>query len=134
ADVGFALAASDTLNNVLQRCAQALIKHLDAAFARIWTLNADDNVLELQASAGLYTRIDGQYSRVPVGEGTKIGLIARDQIPQMTNDLKNDLQVSDRDWGFREKLVSFVGFPLFVENRMIGVMAMFSKNPLPSDT
>jgi hypothetical protein len=64
----------------------------------------------------------------------KVGLIARDRIPQMTNDLENDPQVSDRAWVAREKLVSFVGFPLFVESRMIGVIAMFSKNPLPADT
>ena len=134
ADVGFALAGSDNLKNVLQRCAQSVIKHLDGAFARIWTLNADESTLELQASAGLYTHIDGNYSRIQVGNGTKVGLIARDRIPQMTNDLINDPQVSDRDWVKREKLIAFVGFPLFVENRLVGVLAMFSKNPLPGDT
>jgi len=134
ADIGFALAGSDALKTLLQRCAQALIKHLDGAFARIWTLNPDENLLELQASAGLYTRTDGNYSRLAVGNGSKVGLIARDRIPQMTNDLINDDQVSDRDWVKREQMVAFVGFPLFVENRLVGVLAMFSKNPLPADT
>jgi len=134
ADVAFALAGTDTLTNVLQRCAQSVVKHLDGAFARIWTLNGEENILELQASAGLYTQTDGRYSRIPVGDGAKVGLIARDRIPQMTNDLINDPQVSDRDWVKREKLTAFVGFPLFVENRLVGVMAMFSKNPLPGDT
>src|SRR5439155_7662750 len=49
-------------------------------------------------------------------------------------DLANDPHVSDRDWVAKEKLVAFVGFPLFVENRLVGVLAMFSKNPLPPDT
>src|SRR4030095_4278717 len=53
ADVAFALAISDTLPSVLQKCAQAFLKHLDAACARIWTLNPDEDLLELQASAGL---------------------------------------------------------------------------------
>ncbi len=133
ADIGFALGGSDTFKNLLQRCAQALVKHLDGAFARIWTLNSDDNVLELQASAGLYTRTDGHYSRIPVGT-TKVGIIARDRIPQMTNDLANDAEVADRAWVKRENMTAFVGFPLFVENRLVGVMAMFSKNQLPADT
>ena len=133
ADIGFALAGSDALRTLLQRCAQALVKHLDGSFARIWTLNPEDNVLELQASAGLYTRTDGHYSRIPAGTG-KVGVIARDRIPQLTNDLVNDQGVTDRDWVKRERLIAFVGYPLFVENRLIGVMAMFSKNPLPADT
>jgi len=35
-------------------CAEIIFQHLDAAFARIWTLNREDNALELQASAGMY--------------------------------------------------------------------------------
>ena len=52
----------------------------------------------------------------------------------MTNDLANDPFVSDREWVKREKMIGFVGFPLFVENRLIGVMAMFSRNRLPDDS
>ncbi len=133
ADVGFTLAGSASLRNLLQRCAQAVLKHLDGAFARIWTFNQDENELELQASAGLYTRIDGHYSRIQAGTG-KVGLIARDRLPQMTNDLANDSQVNDREWVKTEKLVAFVGYPLVVESRMVGVMALYSKNPLPIDT
>lgn len=47
---------------------------LDAAFARIWTLNQEANVLELQASAGPYTHLDGARSKIPVGQ-YKIGQI-----------------------------------------------------------
>src|SRR5579871_3146666 len=67
ADVGQALTSGDTLQEMLQGCAEAMVRHFDAAFARVWTLNADENVLELQASAGLYTHLDGPHSRVPVG-------------------------------------------------------------------
>ena len=67
AEVGAALAEGDTLRDMLQRCAKALVEHLDGAFARIWTSNPHENVLELQASAGLYTHLDGPHSRVAVG-------------------------------------------------------------------
>ena len=37
-DIGVVLTQSDALAIMLQRCAGVLVKHLDAAFARIWTL------------------------------------------------------------------------------------------------
>ena len=61
------------LDTVLQGCAEAVVRHTDAAFARIWTLNAQAQMLELQASAGLYTHVDGPHARIPLG-AFKIGL------------------------------------------------------------
>jgi PAS domain S-box-containing protein len=133
ADVGFALGTNDSLRNVLQKCAQSFVKHFDAAFARIWTLNADNVVLELQASAGMYTHLDGQHSKIDVGM-LKVGKLAKDGLPQMTNDLLNDANIEDKDWARREKLVAFAGYPLLVEGRLVGVMALFSKRRLANDT
>ena len=75
-DMGFALTEGTTLQEMLRRCAEVTVLHLDAAFARIWTLDEAGLVLELQASAGMYTHIDGLHSRVPLGK-YKIGRIAR---------------------------------------------------------
>jgi hypothetical protein len=55
AEIGVALTQRDGLAAMLQRCAGVLVKHLNAAFARIWTLSEDQNMLELEASAGIYT-------------------------------------------------------------------------------
>ena len=52
ADVGVALTRGDDLQSMLQSCAEAQVRHLDAFLARIWTLNEKENTLELQASAG----------------------------------------------------------------------------------
>ncbi|MEG4324087.1 PAS domain-containing protein, partial [Microcoleus sp. herbarium5] len=59
ADVGIVLTQNQSLRTTLQYCADAVVRHLDVAFARIWTLNEEGNVLQLQASAGIYTHIDG---------------------------------------------------------------------------
>ena len=59
AAVGTALVQADQLRPMLQRCAEALVDHLHGAFARIWTLNPQGDVLELQASAGRYTHLAG---------------------------------------------------------------------------
>jgi two-component system cell cycle sensor histidine kinase/response regulator CckA len=134
ADVGLALTRSATLGNeMLQLCADAMVRQLDVAFARIWTLNEIDNVLELQASTGLYTHFDEAHSRVPVGE-LNIGRIAQERRPHLTNAVIGDPHIASQKWARQEGLVAFAGFPLLVEDRLIGVLAMFSRTPLTDMT
>jgi PAS domain S-box-containing protein len=130
ADVGAALTSDRPLTVVLGRCVSAMVRHLDAAFARIWTLRDDENVLELQASAGLYTHLDGTHARVPVG-ALEIGRIAQERRPQVTNDLRHDPLVTDPAWVRREKMVAFAGYPLVVGDRLVGVVALFSRKAIP---
>ena len=127
--VGDALTSSATLRQMLQQCCAAMVLHLDAVFARIWTLNEAEQVLELQGSAGLYTHLDGPHGRVPVGK-FKIGLIAQERRPHLTNDVQNDPRVGDREWARREGMVAFAGHPLLVEGRVVGVVAVFARQPL----
>lgn len=132
ADVGTTLTRAETLREMLQGCAEAVVQRLDAAFARIWTLDAAAQVLELQASAGMYTHLDGPHGRVPVGR-FKIGLIAAERTPHLTNEVVGDPRVGDQEWARREGMVAFAGYPLMVQDEMIGVLAMFSRRAL-SDT
>jgi signal transduction histidine kinase/CheY-like chemotaxis protein len=83
----------------------------------------------LQASAGMYTHLDGAHGRVPVGM-FKIGRIAHERRPHLTNALMSDLQIGDPEWARREGLVAFAGYPLIVEDRLAGVMALFARQPL----
>jgi PAS domain S-box-containing protein len=133
AAVGEALVRGDGLGAMLQRCAEGLVEHLDAAFARIWTLDGQDGVLELRASAGLYTHLDGPHSRVPVGR-YKIGLIAQERKPHLTNAVVGDPRVGDQEWAQREGMVAFAGYPLVVDDRLVGVMALFARRPLSEAT
>jgi PAS domain S-box-containing protein len=128
AEVGIALSQGESLRDILRRCAEALVRQLDAAFARIWTLNKLTNTLELQASAGMYTHIDGPHSRVPVGQ-FKIGLIAQERRPHLTNAVVGDPRVHDQEWAKREGMVAFAGYPLIVQDQVVGVMAMFARHP-----
>jgi anti-anti-sigma regulatory factor len=114
---------------MLQLCAEAVVRHLDAAFARVWTLDETEDVLELQASAGMYTHLDGAHGRVPVGK-FKIGLIAAERKAHLTNQVVGDPRVGDQEWARREGMVSFAGYPLVVDDRLVGVMAMFARQPL----
>src|SRR5467141_1460660 len=133
AEIGMALARQDTLRGMLHTCAEAMVRHLDAAFARIWTLNGDGQELELQASAGMYTRLDGRYNRIPLGQ-LKIGLIAQERKAYLTNEVQDDSRIDDKDWARNEKMISFAGYPLVIEDRIVGVMGMFSQKLLTEST
>jgi len=78
----------------------------------------------------MYTRLDGSYSRIPVGD-LKVGLIAREKKAHFTNDVMNDPRVADKRWAQDNGMVAFAGYPLVVEDRLIGVVAMFARHALP---
>lgn len=129
ADISKALARGHSLQETLNQCCEAIVENLNAAFARIWIFNPETNLLELQASAGIYTHLNGEHSRIPLGK-FKIGLIAKEREPHLTNSVTTDERVNHQDWAIREKMTAFAGYPLIVEDRLIGVVAMFSRNIL----
>src|SRR5579864_931844 len=132
ADVAVAVTEAGSTSDMLKQCAEAIVGHLDAASARIWTVSATEPVLILQASAGVYTHLDGGHARVPIGS-LKIGRIAASRRPYVTNDLPSDTTV-DQAWAAREGLVSFAGYPLLVGDHLEGVLALFACRPLSATT
>ena len=106
ADVDNALATSDSLQTILQCCTEAMVDHLGAAFARIWTLNPAAEILELQASAGMYTRLDGCYSRVSLAQ-FKTGQILQGHQPLITNNIPEAAWIVEKDWARKEEFSRF---------------------------
>jgi PAS domain S-box-containing protein len=129
ADVGGALTLGHELATTLQMCAEFIVGNLEAFFVRIWTLDTGTDVLELKASAGRYSRLDGAHSRKIVGK-QKIGLIALNQRPILTNTVIGDPAISDQEWARQEGIVSFAGHPLVIDGKTVGVMALFSRRRL----
>jgi len=127
-EIGVALTRESDLQAMLERCTSSIVRHLDAAFARVWTLDEARGELTLQASSGLYTHLDGTHSRVPLGR-YKIGQIAQTGEPYLSNDVLQDPQV-DRMWARRNGMVGFAGYPLKVDGRVIGVLALFARHKL----
>jgi DNA-binding CsgD family transcriptional regulator len=112
------------------RCTtDGLVEAFDCAFARIWLMEPDGQFLRLVASSGLYTRLDGSFARVPLG-AFKVGKIAQNRIPFLSNNLANEAWVKDRDWAIANQITGFAGYPLAIGDRVIGVLAVFSHRPL----
>jgi signal transduction histidine kinase/ActR/RegA family two-component response regulator len=134
AEVGFALTLGTNLRDMLQQCSESIVANLNATFARIWVMDEEENLLRLHASAGLYTRIDGEHSRKSIDAGNKIGNIALTKKPHLSNSVLGDPQVIDQTWAKSEGIVAFAGHPLLVEGRVVGVMALFSRQTLSEVT
>ncbi|NJL19740.1 MAG: GAF domain-containing protein [Leptolyngbyaceae cyanobacterium SM1_3_5] len=129
ADVGTAITEAESLQEMLQRCAIALHEQLDASLARIWTLNDSEQVLTLQANAGRSTCVNQNHHRVPIGQ-FKVGWIAQHKQPYLTNQVITDPLTSDREWAEREGIVAFAGYPMIIQDRLLGVIAIFARSPL----
>lgn len=73
--------------------------------------------------------LDGPHPRIKIGE-FKIGRIAQSGQPHLTNDVANDPNISDPEWAKREQMVAFARHPLLVDGKVVGVMALFSRQAL----
>jgi len=139
------LLRSRTEQDVARILSDALTHHFGAFFARVWLTRPGDvcdrcqladhcpdkrMCLHLVASSGFYTHLDGAHARVPLG-AFKIGLIAQGRGKTISNDVPHDERVHDRDWAKQHDLQAFAGFPIVQDNRVVGVMAMFSQSTLP---
>ena len=131
-EINHLLARPVNTRRTLQACTDAIVNHLNVVFARIWTLKRGEGILRLQASSGLYTGLHGTYSRVPVGHH-KIGVIAETRVPYLTNAALGDPRI-DQEWVRQEGIVAFAGYPLLVDDRVVGVIAMFARLPIEPET
>lgn len=132
-EIGVTLTRERELRPMLERCTEALVRNLDGAFARVWLLDAGRHELTLEASSGLYTHLDGSHARIPLGL-SKIGRIAHTGQPYLTNDVAGDPETTDRTWARRNGMIAFAGYPLKVEDRVIGVLGMFARHKLSRAT
>jgi signal transduction histidine kinase/HAMP domain-containing protein len=116
------------LDEVLRACAELLAHRLDLAAAGVWTLGAEDETLELRGSVER-PGVAGGTSRIRMCEAG-LGWIARERSAYSTNSILEDPHLEHLEWVASERLVAFVGQPLLVEERLVGVMAGFATRPL----
>lgn len=129
AQLSLLLTQSDALSVILQQVAEALVEHLSAALVRVWTYNPATQELELQASAGLATHLNGPHGCIALSS-SKIGYIVQQrQLLLIDNVLASPL-ISDPAWAKAAGLVAFAGYPLIVDDTVVGVVAAFVRHPL----
>ena len=127
-DVGLSLARRDSLETILHRCSTAMVHYLHAALAQVWIYQRGGDKLQLHASAGAVEEPSPLSNKQP-----KIAIEMKEISagkPILINNLVNDTRASDQAWVRREGVTAYAGYPLMLEDRLIGLMSIFSKSPL----
>jgi two-component system cell cycle sensor histidine kinase/response regulator CckA len=128
-EVGLALTQRGALEGILNRCAKAMVDYLHAALGRIWVYDEEEKKSKLLASAGL----PGAREAGPQPSALHNQVLASRQ-PLLINRVLGDPRVADQEWVKREGIVSCAGYPLVIEDRLVGMMSLFSRSPLSEST
>ncbi|HOP96041.1 MAG TPA: response regulator [Verrucomicrobiota bacterium] len=127
AEIGLALTRRDTLDGILHRCAMAMAQYLNAALAQIFTFDAGQSTLNLRANAGSLVEKNGD-GKLPLMR------IEPDQIaegrPILVRQLLSDPRLLNRAEAEAAGLASYAACPLVLEDKLIGLMSIFSQHPL----
>ncbi|QWR78478.1 GAF domain-containing hybrid sensor histidine kinase/response regulator [Candidatus Magnetomonas plexicatena] len=126
-------SSTSSLAVLLQKTVDAIVSYTAVYLARIWTLDEMENILELQASSGQHTHVDDSLSRIQVCKDI-IYRIASEAVPHITNSPQTEPVFGDSEWVKLDGMKAFAGYPLLVEGRVAGVLAIFSKNILTQFT
>ena len=145
-----------SLVGVLGLIVKRLAARPQTALVRIWLLkqadicavcpssdgcHKQDSCLHLVASAGNpinspgedWTRLDGSFSRFPVGD-RKVGKIAATGQPiEVLNIEEDGTWIARPDWASREKIRGFIGQPLVCRGEKLGVLVLFTRQQTASD-
>jgi two-component system cell cycle sensor histidine kinase/response regulator CckA len=132
-DVGIAFTESVSLAAMLELCAQLIVAHLGAALARVWTPRSQEGRLKLLASAGHFASATG--SDVSEAETFfELDNVVRAGGTVVTTNALIDDPRANREWAAANSVVSFVGYPLIVGERVVGVISMFGLSPFSEAT
>ena len=129
--VGLALTRRDSLEDILDRCATAMAQYLKASLATIWVVDRDGADLKLLASAG-QARAPEQINQHPALSPNLEILTNRK--PLLIHEVVSDGRFGDTDWIKREDMTAYAGYPLLLDDRVVGVMSIFSRVPVSDST
>ena len=146
------MAQERSIDNLLKRIVHQLAGQPAVALARIWLIAPADlcatchmrnecpdqtSCLHLVASAGVsdasdqeWTNLDGFFRRFPIGV-RKVGTIAATGKPIEVPDTAVETQwIAKPDWAAAEGIRGFGGQPLIHQGKVLGVLALFSRDCL----
>lgn len=89
AKVGIALSQGGKTSQILHNCTSAILTHLNASFVGIWTLNPQNQLLELKSAAGEQPSTQEFGDRIPNGFSL-VGTIAQTGVPYISKPPSDD--------------------------------------------
>lgn len=120
--VGLALTCRAPLPEILEKCAEAMVQFLNGSQAQIWTFDHQTRSFELKATAGT-------LHNTP--QATALTLDFPDLLqgkPMLAAlHVKSGATTSRTQ---ADKTLSFAGYPLMMEEQLVGCMVLYSQEPL----
>ena len=144
------VTSEQRVDSVLRSTVQGLASQPGVALARIWLVPSADlpsfwhavsdspDCLCLVASAGTpinspgedWGFLQGHFARMPFSVG-KVGQVAATRHPILVEDVATQNEWIVRpEWAKREEIRSFAGHPLVFRDKLLGVIAVFSRHAL----
>ena len=128
AEVGLALTRRGSLAAILNNCAKAMAQFLNAELAQIFTFDSKKKIFEARANAGpIYDECQVvrhlpamQLNPAQVAEGKLL----------LVKQLAGTQQMINPDWIRRSGVVAYAAYPLVLEDKLVGLMSIFTRNPL----
>ncbi len=129
AEVGLALTARASLTAILDKCAKAMVQYLNAELAQIFTFDSKTNTFEAAATAGA---IYETYPSLPQLPAMKIDPAeAALGKPIVVRQLLGSERMINPEWIKRGGLLAYAAYPLVLEEKLVGLMSIFSRHALP---
>jgi GAF domain-containing protein/CheY-like chemotaxis protein len=125
------LAASLSLEDVLDRVVRSAVDLFGPSVSRVWLLDEDGQTLSLRASAGAQSTVGGR-TRIPVDAGL-MGHIVTARAPLLVPDLREDPRVQNPDRVRAEGIISFAGMPLLLDDCVLGGVSVSLRERRPFD-
>ena len=117
------------LDHCLREVAETTIRQWHLAAMRIWIRRGEASDLELRAHAGVATEIDHQHSPIASNDPA-IDRIVSSGRPQIDHDLSGHPEPSTTERFRLAGLTAFAGYPLMIEGRCLGVLAVYGRDRL----
>jgi two-component system, cell cycle sensor histidine kinase and response regulator CckA len=128
AEIGLALTRRDSLAGILDRCAKAMGQYLNAGLAVVSTFDPRRLVFEHNAAAGTTWEPNGALDDLPIIH-LEVGPLAEGK-PVVINQLLEDKRLAEPEWVRRKGLTSYAAYPLLLEDKLVGLMAVFTRHAL----
>jgi signal transduction histidine kinase/CheY-like chemotaxis protein len=125
-ETGGLLTTTLDLDEVLRRLMELARIRLGVDVVRIWLSEGSSEQFRLYAGVGVTQEPAGYRIRLGPGEGL-IGWIMDRREPLVLADFREDPRLTNRDWAKAERLVSFLGVPIMLENLPVGILACMSR-------
>ncbi|MBI2159533.1 MAG: GAF domain-containing protein, partial [Candidatus Rokubacteria bacterium] len=122
AEAGRLLTSTLESSEVLQRLTELLRAQLAVDLVRVWLWEPASGEFRLHAHAGVEQGQREYRIRLKPGEGL-IGWVMDQREPLVLEDVQSDPRLRNREWAEAERLRSFLGVPILLEDAPIGILA-----------